>query len=607
MKILDFFMLPFKTILKAFIMLSHMVYIVTDIIFVRIPIYILIGFRVLIFIIARTIHGIGDIFYNGLVKMADRTYKTREAKRLKHEKHIAKNKEKALIKKEKQEAKKAKLEAKHQLQNEKKAKRKKDASEVYVNDKVKLERKSFGEKISSFFKTISPNNLFKHLKEVYKNSSVINYINNKKAIDSEALLINFDSSDAEKSEAKVLYEYIAKDADGKVVKGYFEAFSKVEVHSFLLSEGMTVYQIRTNQWITLFKKGETATKKKIKNKDLIFFLDQLSTYLKAGIPLVEALKILSRQYKDKNYKKIFRTIVYDLTMGDNFSEALEKQGQAFPRLFINMVKTSEMTGELPEVLDDMSEHYSKIDKTRKEMVNALMYPALVFVVAIGVVIFIMLFVIPNFVDIYESMDSSAIPAFTLFIMDLSEFLQKYIIILLIGVVVLIFILIQLYRKIKPFRTGTQWLAMHLPAFGNVIIYNEVTMFTKTLSSLLKHNVPITQSMEILNKMTNNEIYKMLILNTISNILKGDKISDAFRNQWAFPVSAYEMILTGERTGELPEMMEKVAVYYGTLQETSVARIKTFIEPILIVFLTATVGAIVLAIIIPMFNLYSSLQ
>ncbi len=607
MKILNLFLVPFKTILKAFIMLSHLVYLATDIIFVRVPIYILIGFRVIVFLITRTIHGIGDMFYSCLVKIAEGTYKSRETKRLKKEKADAKKERQLQIKKDKKIAKKAKIEEKNKLANEKKAKRRKDANEVYVNDKVKLEKKSLGENLKIFFGKLAPSNLVKHLKDVYKNSSVINYINNKKAIDSEALLINFDSSDAEKSEAKVLYEYIAKDPDGKVIKGYFEAFSKVEVHSFLLSEGMTVYQIRTNQWISLFKKGETATKQKIKTKDLIFFLDQLSTYLKAGIPLVEALKILSRQYKDKNYKKIFRTIVYDLTMGDNFSEALEKQGMAFPRLFINMVKTSEMTGELPEVLDDMSEHYSKIDKTRKEMVNALMYPALVFVVAIGVIIFIMLFVIPNFVEIYESMDAAAIPAFTLFIMDLSTFLQNYIIFILIGVVIFILILIQMYKKIKPFRTGVQWVSMHLPAFGNVIIYNEVTMFTKTLSSLLKHNVPITQSMEILNKMTNNEIYKMLILNTITNILKGDKISDAFRNQWSFPVSAYEMILTGERTGELPEMMEKVAIYYGTLQETSVARIKTFIEPILIVFLTATVGAIVLAIIIPMFNLYSSLS
>lgn len=294
-------------------------------------------------------------------------------------------------------------------------------------------------------------------------------------------------------------------------------------------------------------------------------------------------------------------------MGDNFSEALEKQGEAFPKLLINMIKTSEMTGELPEVLDDMADHFSKIEKTKKEMINALMYPCLVFVFAIGVIIFIMLFVIPKFVDIYASMDASAIPGFTIMIMNISDFLQHNFFWLLLGVIIFVVVMIYLYRYVRSVRTGLQWFAMHLPAFGNVIIYNEVTMFTKTLASLTKHNVFITESMDILNKMTNNEIYKMLILNTITNLGRGDKISDAFKGQWAFPVPAYEMLVTGEKTGELPEMMEKVANYYQTLQESSVARIKTFIEPILIVFLTGMVGTIVLAIIIPMFNMYSAIQ
>ena len=114
----------------------------------------------------------------------------------------------------------------------------------------------------------------------------------------------------------------------------------------------------------------------------------------------------------------------------------------------------------------------------------------------------------------------------------------------------------LYKKVKVFKTGVQWTLMHLPGFGNVIIYNEVTMFTKTFSSLLAHNVFITDSMDILNKVTNNEIYKMMILDAITNIAKGEKISIAFKDQWAFPIPAYEMIVTGEKTGQLPEMSIK---------------------------------------------------
>ena len=147
----------------------------------------------------------------------------------------------------------------------------------------------------------------------------------------------------------------------------------------------------------------------------------------------------------------------------------------------------------------------------------------------------------------------------------------------------------------------------MPIFGNVIIYNEVTMFTKTFASLLSHNVFITDSMEILNKITDNEIYKMLILDTITNLAKGEKISLAFKDHWAFPVPAYEMITTGERTGQLAEMMSKVSAYYQELHRNAVTRIKTFIEPALILFLTFTVGGIVLSIVIPMFSYYSAIQ
>lgn len=153
----------------------------------------------------------------------------------------------------------------------------------------------------------------------------------------------------------------------------------------------------------------------------------------------------------------------------------------------------------------------------------------------------------------------------------------------------------------------QWVAMHVPVFGNTIIYNEVTMFTKTFGSLLEHNVFITESMDVLNKMTNNEIYKMLILDTITNLAKGDKISKAFENHWAFPLPAYEMLVTGEKTGELADMMIKVSEYYQELHKEQVARIKTFIEPLLTVFLTFMVGIIILAIVLPMFGMYETVQ
>lgn len=513
--------------------------------------------------------------------------------------------EKSLIAKKNKEEK----ELRKQQERAEKESKKRKVKDVYENENAVIEKKSLGAKIGGFFLDIikSPITFKNFIIKKYNNSVFVKNARNKRDMNRQALLINFEGEDAVKSDKKILYQYLAKNAQGKIVKDYFEAFSKVEVHSFLLSEGYEVYKIKSSPWIRFLHGKSTVSNVKMKTKDLIFFTTQLSTYIKAGIPLAEAIKILSRQFKKKAYKKIFSSIIYDLTMGEAFSESLNKQGKAFPRLLINMVKTAEMTGELPEALDDMSDYYSEVNKTRKQMITALMYPTMVFIFAIGVIVFILVWVIPQFVEIYESMDASKIPAFTLLVISVSNFLKHNALWILLGLILFVLIMIFLYKKGKTFRTVMQYIAMHIPVMGNVIIYNEVTMFTKTFSSLLKHNVFITDSMEILNKITNNEIYKMLILDTISNIARGDKISLAFKDHWAFPIPAYEMLVTGEKTGQLPDMMAKVASYYQEMHEQSVARIKTFIEPILIIFLTVMVGIIILAIILPMFGMYDMIQ
>ena len=528
--------------------------------------------------------------------------KIREARRIRLEE------KKSIKNEEEKQRKRALLEEKQKQKREisalKKEKKKKE-NDVYINENVKIDRNST-ESVNNLFKKIK--NIPKAIGDKFRNNEFVKNHRNKKDMKHQALLINFEGEDAEKSDTKLLYQYVAKDTNGKVIKGYFEAFSKVEVHSFLLSEGYEVYSIKTNKLITFWHGRSKTNKTKFKNKDLVFFITQLSTYLKAGIPLVEALKILSRQFaKNKKYNAIFKSIIYDLTMGENFSDSLLKQGNAFPRLLINMIKTAEMTGELPEVLDDMYVYYTESEKTRKQMITALMYPSIVFVFATGVIVFILMYVIPQFVEIYATMDAADIPVFTKIVIAASDFLKHNILWVLLGIVIFVIINVYLYKKVKLVRTLMQWVAMHVPVFGNTIIYNEVTMFTKTFGSLLEHNVFITESMDVLNKMTNNEIYKMLILDTITNLAKGDKISKAFENHWAFPLPAYEMLVTGEKTGELADMMIKVSEYYQELHKEQVARIKTFIEPLLTVFLTFMVGIIILAIVLPMFGMYETVQ
>ena len=409
----------------------------------------------------------------------------------------------------------------------------------YINDEVKFEKKNLGYYINLILTPFAA--IPKSIKRKFNNIALVKQVKNKKDFDTNVMLVDFSTeevSEEEKNKGKrVTWEYVAINKNGKKIKGYFDAYSRVDVQSFLLGEGLVVYSIRTSKLIQILYGKMGGNRIRIKNKDLIFLLTQLSTYIKSGITLVDSLNILIRQVQKKSYKTILRDVTYDLTVGESFSSALEKRGAAFPKLLINMVKASELTGELPEALDDMVNYYTEVEEARKEMISALTYPTIVFVFTLAVVTFVMMYVVPKFVDIYNSMDSSTIPKFTLIVINVSNFLEKNILWLILILLIIILIVFYLYKNVKIIRTLMQWIFMHIPVVKDVIIYNEVTMFSKTFASLLSHNVYITDSMDILNRVTNNEIYKMMILDTVANLARGDKISAAFKDQWSFPVPA----------------------------------------------------------------------
>ena len=447
-----------------------------------------------------------------------------------------------------------------------------------------------------------PKTIKKGLIDWYSNLAFIKDLKNRREMKRQTLLIDFETEDAVRSEQKVAYRFVAKNPEGKIEKGKLSAYSKLDVHSYLLAEGYEIYEIDVFKGLGISVGGR---KSKVKINELVFLLTQLSTYIKAGIPLVDSIKILSKQNKKGEKRDLYKAIIYELTMGESFSEALAKQGNAFPKLLINMIKSAELAGNLPETLDNMSEYYDAVNKTKKQMLTAMMYPAVISVFATVIIAFILVFVIPEFVGIYRDLGSE-LPAITRFTIEISDFLQNNIILIVLGFIALSVSLTVMYSNIKMFKLLIQWLLMRMPVVGNIIIYNEVTMFSKTFGSLLNHNVFITDSMEILSKITNNEIYKMLIFDTITNLARGESISKSFKDHWAFPIVAYQMLLTGERTGQPGPMMNKVADYYQEEHRNVVNQIKVFIEPVMIVVLTVVVGFILLSVILPMFSLYGGL-
>lgn len=437
------------------------------------------------------------------------------------------------------------------------------------------------------------------------NTNQNNQINQNQA-PREIIKTNFSDQGNSKKTAKLKrFKYKVKDLEGKLIDSYFDAENQIDVQSFLLNKGYEIISIQEDKLSTSLGLTVTSTSKRMNSKDLNFFLTQLSTYIKSGIPLVDSMEILSRQVKSKNTQMLYKKIVFELNRGVTFSSCLEKQGKVFPKMLINMLKTSEMTGDLTGVLDDMAVYYKRQDSNRKQIINAMTYPSVLLIFASAVLTFVLAYVVPSFTSMYESAGSS-LPGITLAIMNISDFITTnwYYILAVIIVTVVIFTL--LYKSSRGAKKFMQSFVMHIPVVKDIIIYNQLVTFTSTFSTLIKHDVFITDSMDILSKITENEIYKKIIDNAITNLSKGNGVSVAFKGHWAFPDTAYEMLVTGEKTGKLGEMMEHVSAFYQEEQTNIVARLKSLIEPIMIVVLAVLVGIILLAVVVPMFDIYGTI-
>lgn len=508
--------------------------------------------------------------------------------------------EKLVAKARAEEAKRIKEQEKIRKENEKREKQRIE-KEFERRKKEEAIEKAQEKRKEELLKEGKPISFSDKVKALYKK---LTYNRNAELeLEAKKNVLNEQFSDKNNQAARLshplVFDYMARNPKGELERGKIEALSRVDVHSFLLAEGYEVYDI------TAAKAKRNIITYKMKKNRLIFYLSQLSAYLKSGIALADAVKILDEQAKKVNEKKAWRAVYYDLSMGDVLSLAMEKRGSTFPRLLINMIKTAEMTGNLPETLDDMVEYYSESESTRRQMKSAMMYPTIVSVFAAVVITFILMWVVPQFVDIYADLGSD-IPTITKVVISISDFLKNYLIYILLGIIIFIIIYLFLYKNVKAFRKTMQEFAMHLPVFGNIIKYNEVTIFAKTFANLINHNVFITDSIDVLSKITDNEVYKKLIFDTAKNLTKGDSISKAFKDHWAFPNIAYQMLLTGERTGRLGPMMERVSDYYQEQHRTLINQMKALIEPVMIVTLAVIVGGILLAVIIPMYGMYDAL-
>ena len=447
------------------------------------------------------------------------------------------------------------------------------------------------------------------IREIYKIDEEDNSVNMNMSTNSQDASGFYDSSQDIKNKKDELltvekqhFRYVATDYKGKKIKGTFDAYNIDQAKKFLSDEGLNIIMINLRNKYDI----DITIGNPLSVSELAFALTQLSTYIKAGITLIDSVRILAKQAEKQEKKKIYQLIIYDLLSGDSFSDSLSKQPKVFPKLLVNMVKSAELTGDLPNILDDMANYYTQIDKNRREVRSAMTYPAIVSILAVLVVTFVFVWVVPQYKSMFEGFHQK-LPSITELTISVSDFINGNLLEILITIILILLLYLYLFRNARSFRLIMQSLYLKLPVIKNLIMYKEISMFARTFASLINHGVYINESMDVLLKVSENEVYRNVIKKTVNNLNAGGKISETFKDNPAIPVVAYEMIVTGESTGNLGEMLEKVSDYYDNLNRNSANALKSLIEPALIIFLAAVVGVIILSVILPMFSLYNSLS
>ena len=398
------------------------------------------------------------------------------------------------------------------------------------------------------------------------------------------------------------FKYEGRDRKGKR-QGTVTAGSKREAMIKLKDEGIRVIEM-TEVPETLLTK-DISFGNPVKLQHFVIYLRQFSTLIKAGVTVVEATSILSAQTESKALKKALLSVEQELREGNPLSEAVSKHKKIFTPMFINMVKAGEVSGNLDETLDRLAEHFEKQHYTRQKIKSALAYPVVVGIIAIVVVIFLLVAVVPTFVTMFADLGGQ-LPAITRFVLSSSEFMQSFWWIVAIFIFAIVFLFTYLNSKSNT-KYYLDYMKLRMPIFGNLMQKAALARMMRTLSSLFSSSVPILQAMSIVEKVVENEVLAMVIRDSRESLEKGRSMTEPMHKHWAFPPLVTQMIAIGEETGALDAMLSKIAEFYEKEVETGTDQLKSLIEPLMIVILAALVGTIVTSIMVPMFDMFNQIH
>jgi len=386
-----------------------------------------------------------------------------------------------------------------------------------------------------------------------------------------------------------------KSKSGENQRGVLVARNKEEVETMLRQRQISVTSVKQEaREINLPSFGG------IKPKEVAVFTRQFSVMIDAGLPLIQCLEILGTQQKNPRFASIITQVRADVESGATLSDAMRKHPKAFDNLYTNMIAAGEAGGILDQILERLSNYIEKAVKLKGQVKSALVYPAIVMVVAIGVVLLIMYKVVPTFAAMFEA-NGSTLPGPTLLVVNASKFLENYLIPALIGLMLLMFALRKYYQTFHGRRLIDKVL-LKIPLIGMLLQKIAIARFCRTLSTLIGAGVPILDGIEITAKTSGNAIIEDALMNVKKDISEGKTISEPLSKTPLFPSMVVSMIGVGESTGALDTMLSKIADFYEDEVDLAVATLMSMLEPILIVVLGGIIGFIVIALYLPIFQM-----
>lgn len=396
------------------------------------------------------------------------------------------------------------------------------------------------------------------------------------------------------------YAYKAKTAEGKVIKGRLDSINKKEAVQELGKMNLIVFEVEPLNSV-LYK--DIYIGKPIKQKEFVLFLRQFATLMEAGILLVDSLDLLAEQTDSKPMREALEEISVDVKEGVALSVAMKEYPKLFPDLLVQMIHSGEISGQLEDVLKRMATYYEKQYRIKQKVSTALTYPTVVASFAIIITLFLLVFIVPIFGDLFASFGED-LPLITQVVLNFSAFIQQF-----WWVFVLVLVLIgAVFLQTKKKESGAYFLdklVLKLPIVGTFVQKAVLARMTQTLSSLLNSSVPILQAVDVTSSVVGNKVVEKVLIESKTSLEKGESLAKPMENHWVFPSLIIQMIRVGESSGSLDEMLKRVADVYDQEVEEASDKLQSLIEPVLIIFLAVIVGLIVLSIVVPMFSLFET--